>query len=125
MEKENNKELVESLWSAIDQQRWQQIPGLFAENGAVYWPTSDELFDKAGYVAASKNNPGGWNAKLLRYDDITGGGVSMVQMTSKVLPDKYFVTSYYEFDSGKILKIREYWSRVADAPEWRKKYWKN
>jgi hypothetical protein len=125
MEEENNKELVELLWSAIDRQKWQEISGLFTENGAVYWPTTDELFDKAGYIAANKNYPGGRNAKLLRYDSLPGGGISIVQVTSKELPEKFFVTSYYEFDSGKILKIREYWSKVADAPEWRKKYWKN
>jgi hypothetical protein len=125
MEKENNRGLVEALWNAFDRQKWQEASSLFVDNAAVYWPVTDELFDKAGFIAANKDYPGKWSTKLLRYDDIPGGGVSTAQVTSQESPEKFFVTSYYEFDSGKILKIREYWSSAMKAPEWRKKYWKN
>lgn len=120
-----NRELVESLWGAIDRRSWQEASALLAEEVAVFWPATDELFDKKGFIAANENYPGKWKARILRYDDIPAGGVSLVQVDSEDLASRHYVTSYYEFDGGKILKIKEYWSSAAAAPEWRKKYWKN
>ena len=117
-----NERLVRELWKCFHELRFDDAYKLFHKDFAAQWPQSRERFRGAeNFVEMNRNYPGKFRIEVLRTADCGDFVVS----ETLIKPEKgssLFAVSFYEFSRGRILKAREYWCDIYDAPAWRSKW---
>lgn len=110
---------VRALWRAFQARDWPAARALLDERLQVTWWTSGERFDGAdAFVAANARYPEGWTIHLLELGHLQDGRVlSLVRVDHP--PRRFFATSIFRVDDGRIAGIDEYWATVEPPPAWR------
>jgi len=114
------KELIQSFWKCIDEADFDGLRALMAPDAAVYLPNTREVIDGCeNYITFNKRYPGRWRAAVERLHVCGSTAVSCVKVTEQSGETSLYVTSFFEIQNGKIIKIHEYWGENGDPPQWR------
>jgi ribosomal protein S18 acetylase RimI-like enzyme len=110
---------VRSLWRAVQARDWPAARALLDDRLHITWWTSGERFESAdAFVEANVRYPEGWTIHLLELGHLQDGRVlSLVRVDHP--PRRFFATSIFRVDDGRITGIDEYWAGVEPPPAWR------
>ena len=110
---------VYGFWSAVLEQRAEEIPPYFTEDGCVNWHCTNEHFTVAEFVRANCEYPGDWAGEVERVCAIPEGLVTVTRVYPKDRSMSFHVTSFLTLREDKIAVLDEYWADDGEAPQWR------
>lgn len=119
MIKINNKEQIINLWNDIDKQNWSKLYEYFHSDAIINWNNTNEQFNVEEFVRVNSEYPGNWSIVLERLECIENLAISVVKVHLKESDFSVHATSFFEFQSGKIKTLNEYWGEDGEAPQWR------
>ncbi len=113
-------EAVRLLWERMEARDWEGVAAQLHPDVVVDWPnTGERMRGRENYLAVQREYPEGWHIEVLR---IVDGGDEVV---SEVRVDqdgkRFYASSFFELDAGKIARAVEYWStgEPEEPPAWR------
>jgi len=110
---------VRSLWAAFQARDWAAARALMLPALQATWWTSGERIDGAeAFIAVNARYPEGWAIQLIELAHLQDGRVLSVVRVDHA-PNRYFATSLFRVDDGRIAGIDEYWATVELPPAWR------
>lgn len=117
----NPKELVDLFWNSISNAKYEDLLPLFHEDAPIYLPNTREMFEgPSQYIAFNQVYPGRWTATVERLLLSGEVALSITKVSSEDPSRSFFVTSWFEFRQGKILRLEEYWGENGSPPEWQR-----
>ncbi len=114
------KQLVTTLWHAMEARDWPKVEELLAAGFVCVWPQSDERFDKAGFLRVNREYPGDWHIRICQVIAADMQVVSEVEVTLAGRIDR--AVSFFELEAGKLTRLREFWPEPFEVPEWRRRW---
>ena len=119
MEKQISFDAV-SFMAAVAAQDADDLRSYFAQDAVINWHDSNESFTVDEYIRANCEYPGDWQADVIRAHD----AADVTVFAAKVYNSEGFavhVASFVTLDeSGKILRLDEYFSECGEPPQWRR-----
>lgn len=92
----------------------------FDANAKILWYETNEQFTVEEYIKINCEYPGDWVGKIKRieYKD------DLIIFVGEVKPKDglscFYCTSFVTMKNNKILLLEEYWTKVVEAPIWRR-----
>ena len=111
---------IHGFWRAVLEQRAEELPSYFAENGEVLWHCTNERFTVDEFVRANCEYPGDWDGEVERICEISDGLVTVTRVFPVDRSASFHVTSFLTLKDGKILRLDEYWADDGNGPQWRR-----
>jgi ribosomal protein S18 acetylase RimI-like enzyme len=110
---------VRSLWAAFQARDWRRARALLHDDLQATWWTSGERFAGAdAFIEVQARYPEGWTVQLLELGHLQDGRVlSLVRVDHP--PQRFFATSFFRVDDGRIAGVDEYWATYEPPPAWR------
>ncbi|MCL2375925.1 MAG: nuclear transport factor 2 family protein [Defluviitaleaceae bacterium] len=109
-----------AFMKAVAAQDADALRDYFAKDAAINWHDSNECFTVEEYIRANCEYPGDWQANVIRAhkaNDVT-------VFAAKVYNSEGFAVHVVSFvtldESGKIVRLDEYFSDCSEPPQWRK-----
>jgi hypothetical protein len=113
-------EFAAHFLDAVTRQDAEELPSFFAPGATVYWHSSDEVFSAAEYVRANCEYPGERKGVVERVEQTETSLVIAAKVWNGDIAARS--VSFVQFDAGgKISRLDEYWSDIAEPPEWRRR----
>ncbi len=117
------KDVIKEFWRLFNERKFEAAKELLHKDFVGNWKATGEIFEnRTTFIEVNSVYPGNWKADLTKLETTETGVVSVTYLYFEDTADKYFATTFYEFQDGLISKIEEYWATCEDAPEWRAKY---
>ena len=113
------KEIVRCIFQVTIQQNAEKIKGFFIETAVINWHNTNESFSRDEYIRANCEYPGDWKGNIERIEQIDNLVILAGSVKSADESIKFHVTSFYEFENGKVIRLDEYWGDDGEAPGWR------
>jgi len=111
-----NRGIVESFWTAMQENDWAHAAGHLAENCVVDWPCSGERIvgreDFAALQARYPTNTGRWTFDVHR--TVAEGDVVVSEVTVTDGEQAARVIAFSFLDDGRIARQVEYWPMPYD-----------
>ncbi len=113
------KKTAEALFQSTVMQEAEQMKEYFKEEARINWHNTDESFTRDEYIRANCEYPGSFLGNVERME-LTGNVVILVgAVKPKDSVVSLHVTSFYEFNEDKVIRLDEYWGEDGKAPQWR------
>ncbi len=110
---------VRQFWAALQAREWAAARALLFDDLEAVWWTSGERFCGAdALIDVNKQYPEGWTIHLLEVEHLQDGRVMSLARVDHP-PQRFFATSFFRVDDGRIAGIDEYWATVEAPPAWR------
>ena len=111
---------------AVIRQNAEEMRSFFEPDAKIFWSNTKEMFTVDEYIRANCEYPGKWNGEIERVDVIEGYEKRVVFVARVWNTEGYTAHSVSFIDFGDtenelIQYLDEYWSDIAEPPEWRKK----
>jgi ketosteroid isomerase-like protein len=123
MSGDENRELVERFWRAMNTNDWQAVGALLHDDYTLDWPQSGErIRGRDHFAAVNAHYPaaGRWRFTPNRVVADASGAASDVTVTDGVRSDR--ALSFFAFRDGRIWRMTEYWPEPFAAPAWRARW---
>lgn len=115
--------IVQAYWNAIHELRFDDVRALFSETAVITWPNTEEVFTLDEFIAVNEAYPGEWDEEVLQCYKAEDRIISETMVKGKEV--SFLAIGFYKIQEGKITALREYWTAVEAAPEWRKELLKS
>lgn len=113
------KKLVVNLWEDMNQQNWAHLVNYFVEDAMINWHDTNEQFNVKEFVQANATYPGDWQIQIERLEQLDELVISVAKVSLSGGKQAFYATSFFHFEQDKIAQLDEYWSEIAQAPQWR------
>ncbi|WMJ90551.1 nuclear transport factor 2 family protein [Anaerocolumna sp. MB42-C2] len=114
------KEVVSCIFQVTIQQNAERMKEFFIESAVINWHNTNESFTREEYIRANCEYPGYWKGDIERLEQINDVVILVGSVKSLDEGTAVHVTSFYEFENGKVIKLDEYWGEDGEAPGWRR-----
>lgn len=113
------KKTAEALFQSTVMQKAERMKEYFKEEALINWHNTNECFSRDEYIRVNCEYPGSWLGNVERME-LTGNVVILVgAVKPKDSVAALHVTSFYEFNEDKVIRLDEYWGEDGKAPQWR------
>ena len=110
---------VRQFWAALQARDWAAARAcLFDDMEAVWWTSGERLCGADTLIDVNQHYPEGWTIQLLEVEHLQDGRVMSLARVDHP-PQRFFATSFFRVDDGRIAGIDEYWATVEAPPQWR------
>ncbi|HPW30689.1 MAG TPA: GNAT family N-acetyltransferase [Rhodoferax sp.] len=110
---------VRQFWAALQARDWAAARVCLFDDMETVWWTSGERFTSAdALIEVNQHYPEGWTIHLLEVEHLQDGRVMSLTRVDHP-PQRFFATSFFRVDNGRIAGIDEYWATVEFPPDWR------
>lgn len=110
---------IDEYWTAVLQQKPEEIRKFFHANAFVNWHNTNEHFTVDEFIRANCEYPGQWDGIIERVEEKGGLIIAVVHVFSRSRDISCHVTSFIEVVGEKISAIDEYWGDDGSVPQWR------
>jgi ketosteroid isomerase-like protein len=114
---------VRLLWERLEARDWDAVAEQLHPDVVVDWPNTAERYRGRGdFLGMQQEYPEGWHIEVLRIVD--GGDTVVSEVRVDQEGERFFATSFFELEEGRIVRAVEYWSGGAPElpPAWRAKW---
>ena len=102
--------------------QFEKAGALMHPRAVVLLPNTREAFQgRDNYIGFNKRYPGKWRFKIERLEACGRGAAAAARVFSPQSKKSFHVASFFEFKSGLITRITEYWGQDGEPPVWRKR----
>ena len=110
---------VRQFWAALQARDWAAARVLLLDDlQAVWWTSGERLCGADTLIDVNKHYPEGWTIQLLEVEHLQDGRVMSLARVDHP-PQRFFATSFFRVDDGRIAGIDEYWATVEAPRPWR------
>jgi len=111
--------VVRALWERYERRDWPAARALLADEAVMTWVATAERFHGGdAIIAVNAAYPEGWSIHVLDLAALADGRVlSLVRVEHP--PQRFFATSLFRLEQGRIRAIEEYWATAEPPPPWR------
>lgn len=110
---------VRHFWSAMQARDWRAARScLYDDVQTVWWTSGERIAGAEALIEVNARYPEGWTIHLLEVEHLQDGRVMSLARVDHP-PQRFFATSFFRVDDGRIAGIDEYWATVAAPPAWR------
>ncbi len=113
---------VRKFLSLFGSGKFEEAGALMHPEAVVRWPNTREAFyGRDGFIEANRRYPGRWRFHLERLEACGRGMVAAFRVFSRTSGKSFHAVSFFEFRSGLIAGLTEYWGEDGEPPAWRKR----
>lgn len=110
---------VRQFWAALQARDWCAARScLYDDVQTVWWTSGERISSADALIEVNARYPEGWTIHLLEVEHLQDGRVMSLARVDHP-PQRFFATSFFRVDDGRIAGIDEYWATVAAPPAWR------
>jgi hypothetical protein len=113
------KELIIQFWKDVVEQNALNLKRYFSTSAMIKWHNTNELFTVDEYIIANCEYPGKWNGVVERIEIVNNTVITVARINSSEDNSSFHATSFFEFESNKIIELNEYWGDDGKPPKWR------
>ena len=122
-ENEERRSIVCKISFRLHELRFDDVRALFSETAVITWPNTEEVFTLDEFIAVNEAYPGEWDEEVLQCYKAEDRIISETMVKGKEV--SFLAIGFFTIQEGKITALREYWTAVEAAPEWRKELLKS
>lgn len=114
--------LVKNFLRLFGRGQFERAGELMHPGAVAMLPNTREVFrGRDSYIEFNRSYPGKWLFKIERLEKCGRGVVAAVRVFSRPSGKSFHLVSFFEFRSGLIGRITEYWGQDGEPPAWRKR----
>lgn len=110
---------LKSYWNDVANQNAEALERYFSSNAYIRWHNTNEHFTVQEFVIANCEYPGDWMGEVERIEIIDNTAITATRVWLSDNSCSFHVTSFFEFEDGKITALNEYWGDDGTPPQWR------
>lgn len=82
--------------------------------------TQEHYPDAQAFIAFNRAYPGRWRISIVEMRESGSEVISVVRVFDPEETASFHAISFFGFQDGLIISLKEYWSEDVEVPEWRK-----
>jgi ketosteroid isomerase-like protein len=115
-----NEDRVRRYWTLFDRGDFTSAGELMAPDALIVWPNTREVFHgRDAFVRTNLIYPGRWRVTLERLYSFADTVITVALVRSVDGRESHYACSIFEFHSGSVSRLTEYWGENSDPPAWR------
>ncbi|MDD3429380.1 MAG: nuclear transport factor 2 family protein [Oscillospiraceae bacterium] len=112
-------ENLKLYWHDVITQNANSLKNHFLPNAYIRWNNTNEQFTVAEFIIANCTYPGEWSGEIQRMEIVQSTAITVTRVWLSDNSLSFHVTSFFEFEQGKIAVLNEYWGDDGNPPQWR------
>lgn len=110
---------LKSYWNDIAKQNAKELENYFFSDAYIRWNNTNEQFTVQEFIIANCEYPGDWFGEVERMEIMNNTAITVTRIWLSDNSRSFHVTSFFEFEGGKIMRLNEYWGDDGPPPQWR------
>lgn len=113
--------VIRQFWAHFDAAEFESVLPLMHPNFKALMPNTQEQYpDAQSFIAFNRAYPGRWRIHVAELRTVAHEVISVVRVFDPEGTASFHAISFFGFQDGLIVSLKEYWSEDLEVPEWRK-----
>ncbi len=115
------EKVIRQFWAHFDAAEFEAVLPLMHPDFKAWMPNTHEHYpDAQSFVAFNRAYPGQWRISVQDIRELEHEVISVVRVFDPEDTVSFHAISFFGFQEGLIVSLKEYWSEDVEVPEWRK-----